>query len=82
MPGTDEFADDFTEGLRNGSNVFILANHGVTVCDKTIEGAYARLETLETCSYISAMASMFSGKEPIQITKNEANIFLRKLQMK
>ena len=82
MPGTDEFADVFTEGLRNGSNVFVLANHGVTVCAKTIEGAYARLETLETCSYISAMAGMFSGKEPIQITKNVANIFLRKLHMK
>jgi len=81
MPGTDEFADAFTEGLRKGRNAFILFNHGVTTCGESIEWAFARLETFETCCYISAMAGMFN-QEPSQISKKEANKLLKKLGMK
>jgi L-fuculose-phosphate aldolase len=78
MPGTDEFADGFVEGLRKGWNVFMLFNHGVTTCGESIEWAFTRLETFETCCYVSAMAGMFN-QEPNQISEKEANKFLKKL---
>ncbi len=81
MPGTDEFADGFIEGLRKGRNAFMLYNHGITTCGETIEQAFARLETFETCCYISSMASMFNN-EPNQISEEEANKLLKKLGLK
>ena len=81
MPGTDEFADAFTEGLRKGRNAFMLFNHGITTCGESIEWAFARLETFETCCYVSAMAGM-SNQEPNQISEKESNKFLKKLGMK
>jgi L-fuculose-phosphate aldolase len=78
MPGTDEFADGFVAGLRKGRNAFMLFNHGVSTCGESIEQAFARLETFETCCYISAMAGMIDH-EPNQIPEMEVQKFLKKL---
>lgn len=78
MPGTDEFADGFINGLRNGRNAFMLFNHGITTCGETIEQAYARLETFETCCYVSAHAGMLNQDINL-ISEKEANKLLKKL---
>ena len=81
IPGTDEFADGFIEGLRKGSNAFMMFNHGITTCGETIKQAFARLETFETCCYIAAHAGMI--KQDINlIPEEEANKFLQKLGLK
>ncbi|MBO8161454.1 MAG: class II aldolase/adducin family protein [Thermosipho sp. (in: Bacteria)] len=54
-PGTEEFARKILPGLENGSEIFILKNHGVTVIDKTIEMAYAKLEMLEFVCMLGSM---------------------------
>ena len=54
MPGTDDFAEIFDEGLKLGSRTFVLRNHGVTVGGSSIEEAYAKLETLEFLAQITS----------------------------
>lgn len=54
-PGTEEFARKILPGLERGSEIFILKNHGVTVIDRTIEMAYAKLEMLEFVCMIGSM---------------------------
>ncbi|SHH54730.1 class II aldolase/adducin family protein [Thermosipho atlanticus] len=46
-PGTDRFAQKLLSGLKNGADIFILKNHGVTVIAENIEMAFAKLEMLE-----------------------------------
>jgi len=71
MAGTDEFADVF-------KRTFILENHGVTTIGESIREAYARLETLETCSFVSVMGSLM--KEGIQeIPEDDVKKMLYKL---
>ncbi|MGC9321785.1 MAG: class II aldolase/adducin family protein [Kosmotogaceae bacterium] len=60
MPGTDEFATAFDEGLDRGARTFVLQNHGVTVAGKDINDAYAKLETLEFLAQIAIL----SGAKP------------------
>jgi len=62
MPGTDEFADAFTEGLKKGRNAFMLFNHGITTCGESIEWAFSRLETFETCCFVSAICNLVKEK--------------------
>ena len=61
MPGTQEFADAFAKGLEEGSRVFVLQNHGVTVAGKDIEEAYMKLETLEFLAEVSVISKLYSG---------------------
>jgi len=74
MPGTDEFADAFNEGLEMGSRVFVLQNHGVTAAGKDIEEAYAKLETLEFLAQIAFL----SGAKPghLEIPTEDILLFL------
>jgi len=74
-PGTDEFADSFIEGARKGSNVFILKNHGVTVCGPSIEAAFATLENLETCCFAWVTMKLLKEK-PSLISEKDAKILL------
>lgn len=81
MPGTDEFAEIFSPGLKERKRTFILENHGVTTIGESIKEAFARLETLETCSFVSVMGSLV--KENIkEIPKDEVKKFLDKLSGK
>ena len=65
MPGSQGFADAFREGIANGSNVFILANHGVTVTGTSLAEAFARIETLEFLSRVSHLAGAAPGEKEI-----------------
>ena len=62
LPGTDEFADKFTKGLREGKKIFMLENHGVTSIGENIEETYSRLEVLETCCFVSTMCGLVKEK--------------------
>jgi len=78
MAGTDEFAEVFSPGLKEGKRTFILENHGVTTIGESVKEAFARLETLETCSFVSIMGSLV--KEDIrEIPQDEVKKFLDKL---
>lgn len=70
QPGTEKFAQAFTEDAKKGCNVFVLENHGVTTCGDSIETAFARLETLETCAYLAIMQEII-GKKPNIIPEEE-----------
>lgn len=74
MPGTEEFADVFVEGLEAGSRVFVLQNHGVTTAAETIEQAYAKLETLEFLAQLSYITGAEPGK--LEIDREEIERFL------
>ena len=74
LPGTDEFAEAFVKDAQKGTNVFMLDNHGVTTCGDSIESAFYRLETLETCAYIMVMQEML-GKKPNLISEAETQRF-------
>jgi len=76
QPGTGEFAQSFIHDARKGCNVFMLENHGVTTCGDTIETAFARLETLETCAYIAVMQKLM-GKKPNVLSTNEINKIIK-----
>ncbi len=65
MPGTQEFADAFNEGLENGSRVFVLQNHGVTVAGKDMSEAYVKLETLEFLAQVSFISKLYSNVNEI-----------------
>jgi len=81
MAGTDEFAEIFSQGLKEGKRTFILENHGVTTIGESIKEAFARLESLETCSFISVVGSLV--KENIkEIPQDEVKKFLDKLSGK
>jgi len=81
MAGTDEFAEIFSQDLKEGKRTFILENHGVTTIGESIKEAFARLETLETCSFVSVMGSLV--KENIkEIPQDEVKKFLDKLSGK
>jgi L-fuculose-phosphate aldolase len=70
QPGTDKFAQGFTKDAKKGCNAFVLENHGVTTCGDSIDTAFARLETLETCAYLAIMQEII-GKKPNIISKEE-----------
>lgn len=74
LPGTDDFADLFIEGLREGKKIFMLGNHGVTTIGENIEEAFSRLETLETCCFVSTMCKMVNEKIH-EIPPEELKIF-------
>ena len=78
MPGTDDFAEIFDEGLKLGSRTFVLRNHGVTVGGSSIEEAYAKLETLEFLAQITHL----SGAEPgyLEIPSEDVEKFLKKIR--
>jgi len=76
QPGTEIFAQAFTKDVKMGCNVFLLENHGVTTCGDSIETAFARLETLETCAYLSIMQSLLK-REPKIIPTEEINKILQ-----
>ena len=80
IPGTDEFAEDFVDGAKKGSNVFIMQNHGVTTCGDRIESAFYRLETLETCSYIAVTQELL-GRKPHLISEEDTLKFLKHIGM-
>lgn len=77
MPGTQEFADAFSFELKNGKDVFILQNHGVTVVGKNIKEAYARLETLEFLSKV-VLTLKISRNKINEMNQNNIDEFLRK----
>lgn len=62
QPGTDKFAQGFVDDAKKNCNIFMLENHGVTTCGDSIEIAFARLETLETCAYITVMQKLMGIK--------------------
>jgi len=70
QPGTEKFAKAFIKDVKKGCNVFVLENHGVTTCGDSLETAFVRLETLETCAYLSLMQEL-SGKKPNTIPLEE-----------
>ena len=81
MAGTDEFAEIFSRGLKKGKRTYILENHGVTTIGESIKEAFARLESLETCSFISVVGSLV--KENIkEIPQDEVKKILDKLSGK
>jgi len=65
QPGTEHFAQSFIEKALEGCNVFVLENHGVTTCGKSIETAFSRLEILENCAYIAIMQKLMNIKPNI-----------------
>ncbi|MFW6149659.1 MAG: class II aldolase/adducin family protein [Atribacterota bacterium] len=75
QPGTDQFAENFIEDAKKGCNVFVLENHGVTTCGDSIEAAFARLETLETCAFLTVMQSLLK-RSPSLIPAEEINKIL------
>ncbi|NMB32645.1 MAG: class II aldolase/adducin family protein [Clostridium sp.] len=82
MAGTDDFADAFVPGLRKGKDIFLLYNHGVTTCADSIEGAFAKLESLETCCFVSIMGSIVGEichAKPVKISDEDIKQFLDKL---
>jgi L-fuculose-phosphate aldolase len=81
MAGTDEFAEVFSNGLQEGKRTFILENHGVTTIGESIKEAFARLETLETCSFVSVIGSLVKGGIK-DIPKDEVKLFLDKMSNK
>jgi len=81
MAGTDEFAKMFSKGLKEWKRTFILENHGVITIGESIKEAFARLETSETCSFVSIVGSLV--KENIKkIPQVEVKKFLDKLSGK
>lgn len=54
------FANAFEEKLKEGANVFILQNHGVTTIGKGIKETYRRLETLESTAFIGIMTKILN----------------------
>lgn len=72
QPGTGKFAQSFIHDAQKGCNVFMLENHGVTTCGNSIETAFARLETLETCAYVAVMQKLM-GKNPNVLPPDEIN---------
>ena len=72
MPGTQEFADAFEEGLSKGSRVFIMQNHGVTVAGKDIRDAYVKLETLEFLAQVSFISKLYGNLTEIPVDKIKA----------
>ncbi|WP_245601363.1 class II aldolase/adducin family protein [Mesoaciditoga lauensis] len=75
-PGTQDFADVFTTELKKGKDIFILQNHGVTVVGKSIEEAYARLETLEFLAKVILINEM-SKKSIKKLSSKEINELLK-----
>lgn len=69
MPGTQEFADAFAKGLEEGSRVFVLQNHGITVAGKDMEDAYMKLETLEFLAEVSFISKLYGDLNEIPIEK-------------
>lgn len=65
MPGTQDFADAFEEGLEKGSKVFVLQNHGVTVAGKDMSDAYMKLETLEFLAQVSFISKLYGNLNEI-----------------
>ena len=78
MPGTQEFADVFTPGLKAGKDVFILRNHGVTVIAESIKSAYEKLETLENACKIVLMLKM-AHSNVNEIGKKDVSAFFDNL---
>ena len=78
MAGTDEFADAFAEGAKKGKTIFMLYNHGVTTCGDSIESAYAKLESLETCCFTSILGGLVK-EQPKDISAKEINDFVKKM---
>ena len=76
QPGTDQFAEDFIEDAKKGCNVFVLENHGVTTCGDSVETAFARLETLETCAYLAVMQNILK-RDPNLIPAEEISKILK-----
>ena len=72
QPVTGKFAQSFVNDARKGCNVFMLENHGVTTCGDTIETAFARLETLETCAYVAIIQKLMR-KNPNVLSPDEIN---------
>ncbi|PNR95790.1 class II aldolase/adducin family protein [Petrotoga sp. 9PWA.NaAc.5.4] len=72
MPGTQEFADAFEEGLERGSKVFVLQNHGVTVAGKDMKDAYVKLETLEFLAQVSFISKLYGNLTEIPVDKIKA----------
>lgn len=70
QPGTERFAQAFIKDAKKGCNVFVLENHGVTTCGDSIETAFARLETLETCAYLAIIQEII-GRKPNIIPQDE-----------
>jgi L-fuculose-phosphate aldolase len=60
-PGTAEFAEAFSAGLKGGSRTFVLQNHGVSVAAESVEQAFAGLETLEFVARISYLTGAAPG---------------------
>ncbi len=79
MPGTQEFADVFTPELKNGKDVFILQNHGVTVIGKSIKAVYEKLETLDFVAKVVFTLKM-SGAKIKEIDEREVEKFLESLK--
>ena len=76
QPGTEKFAQGFSKDVKKGCNVFILENHGVTTCGDSIETAFARLETLETCAYLSVIQILLK-RDPKLIPAEEISKILK-----
>jgi altronate dehydratase len=65
IPGTQEISDVFTKGVEEGSRVFVLQNHGVTVAGKDMNEAYVKLEILEFLAQVSFISKLYSNVNEI-----------------
>lgn len=69
LPGTNELANNIVNTMNGKINAVLMANHGLVVCEKTIEKAAILASTVEDAAKSSAIALMI-GK-PIELTQEQ-----------
>ena len=69
LPGTNELANNIVNTMNGKINAILMANHGLVVCEKTIEKAAILASTVEDAAKSSAIALMI-GK-PIELTQEQ-----------
>jgi L-fuculose-phosphate aldolase len=65
-PGTPELGDRVVPFLE-GHNALLLANHGAVTLGRTLDEAWIRMESLEHCAKIIALARTIGQPRPLRL---------------
>jgi L-fuculose-phosphate aldolase len=65
-PGTPELGDRVVPFLA-GHNALLLANHGAVTMGRTLDEAWIRMESLEHCAKIIALARSIGTPQPVRL---------------
>jgi len=65
-PGTPELGDRVVPFLE-GHNALLLANHGAVTLGRTLDEAWIRMESLEHCAKIIALARTIGQPQPLRV---------------